>query len=484
VSLVKEFGFSDGKASFQPTRRWKKRKKEQASYVLKRPFKKRHSTTQLRQVLFAVSTSHTASFLPATTPLMPRDAAAKRKPLLSKLLSRFRGRHDAALLNGKALGSPPGDGDAKRKEAITGKDEEAPDTLSPVPHTPAEEASSLSDRPPSTLSRQRSSLGSSVDGASPDASVRPISPSSLAASSVASTPRTFKSTVSASTKPTTLFSVASDGGANRIAVSPSVRSRQDSSHARSPSLDSPRFNQSLYASPNGNGNGNGNGGGRPQSERTVSSEKGVPGMTAAVTFSHLPGATIPNHSHPHPRNNPHPSSPPPDNASTLTLASSTFAHHSSAFSAHQPVDEDASTRALAPSRRASQDSLGWSRRTASIRTTNTAGTGAAALEPGRAAITPSMRTDGDDDVSVVTAPTTPACEPAEVDSDDRDESALATEEAAGEANGEAKLEPEPETPPPAAVAEDEGETTEVPTPTKDGSDDQLDRPTPAVAVQV
>jgi hypothetical protein len=408
---------------------------------------------------------------------MRRDATTKRKPLLSKLLSRFRGRPDGTLpsaaIGGKALGNfPASRSHGKRRDVIADTVEE-PSPLSHVAHTSGAEASSMSDRSgggrrsPSTLSRQRFSIYSSVDGASPDASIRPISPSSIAASSVASTPRTFKSTVSASTKPTTLFSVASDGGANRIAVSPSVRSRQDSSHARSPSLDSPGFSQSVYASTNGND------GGRPQSERTVSSEKGVSVLAAAVTFSHLPGTTIPNHSHPHPRNNPHPSSPPLDNASTLTLASSTFALHSSAFSAQHPMDEDASTRALAPSRRGSQDSADWSRRTASIRTTNTAGTGAAALEPGRAVVASSLRADGDDDASVTTALTTPANDTSDIDGD---ESALANEEPEG---GEA----EPGTLLSPTATSEEG-TAHVVTPTKDVSDDQLDRTPAAVEVHV
>jgi len=78
----------------------------------------------------------------------------------------------------------------------------------------------------------------------------------------------------------------------------------------------------------------------------------------------------PGHSHLHPRNNPRPSSPPLDNASTLTLASSTFAlslasPHSRSVAADRERDFDtaASMRALRPSSRRGSwgsDETGWS----------------------------------------------------------------------------------------------------------------------------
>ncbi|WAQ88595.1 hypothetical protein PtA15_10A14 [Puccinia triticina] len=83
-----------------------------------------------------------------------------------------------------------------------------------------------------------------------------------------------------------------------------------------------------------------------------------------------------HHSLPHPSQNPHPAAL-ADNASILTLASSGFSpslHHQQIF----PSDEDASVRALAPSRRESIESLSsrWSnvkstRTGASIRTSAT-----------------------------------------------------------------------------------------------------------------
>lgn len=119
---------------------------------------------------------------------------------------------------------------------------------------------------------------------------------------------------------------------------------------------------------------------------------------------------VPRHTLAHPRNNPHPASPPPDNASMLTLASSSFApsillsRNSGApsgtyalsglrTSTRIEADEDASVRALAPSRRASDESIGsrstWSAAvlggagngTASLRTVGTGGTGGDILSP-------------------------------------------------------------------------------------------------------
>lgn len=68
----------------------------------------------------------------------------------------------------------------------------------------------------------------------------------------------------------------------------------------------------------------------------------------------------PYFSNPHPRNNPHPSSPALDNASMVTLASSThpgLADERSNDRMSVIADEDASVRALPPSRRASDGSL-------------------------------------------------------------------------------------------------------------------------------
>ncbi|KAA1127784.1 hypothetical protein PGTUg99_008519 [Puccinia graminis f. sp. tritici] len=92
--------------------------------------------------------------------------------------------------------------------------------------------------------------------------------------------------------------------------------------------------------------------------------------------NHFSIINVPRHSLPHPSQNPHPAAL-ADNASILTLASSGFSpslHHQQNF----PSDEDASVRALAPSRRESIESLSsrWSnvkstRTGGSIRTTGT-----------------------------------------------------------------------------------------------------------------
>ncbi|GAA93503.1 uncharacterized protein L969DRAFT_18794 [Mixia osmundae IAM 14324] len=239
------------------------------------------------------------------------------------------------------------------------------------------------------------------DGASPDASIRPITPHSIAGSgneSFATSPseagtgrsgslaRSRMSVLtSASTKPTTIFS-ESTNGANRIAVA--VPDSPDRRRGSQISVDSEMATPStpLAAS----------------TSEMLASESTEP---SPVSNSILPGADsdrhasqpflppgalgYPHRTNPHPRNNPHPAAPALDNASVLTLASS-----SAAVSArHQQHDEDASIRALAPSRRVSDASMAskWSapilsnqplgvgggvvQRSASIRTMATGGTG-------------------------------------------------------------------------------------------------------------
>lgn len=237
-------------------------------------------------------------------------------------------------------------------------------------------------------------------GADTDASVRPISPNSLApsrdsaishahtaststnASSLANTHRTHISY--ASTKPTTLLSIDSGGGANRIAVVPNQAPNGATgmvSSASGNSLSSPAPGITFSSLP------------------SAPSSPSSPNSASQATSS--PGIQVPHHSYPHPRNNPNPLSPPPDNASMLTLASSSFAPSifprssiggpQSLLRARYGVeaDEDASVRALAGSRRASEESLGsrstWSaavlkEKEASLRTVGTGGTGAGGVE--------------------------------------------------------------------------------------------------------
>lgn len=154
-----------------------------------------------------------------------------------------------------------------------------------------------------------------------DASVRPLPPSSppspspsRSSSSYLSDPRTFKS-IAASTKPTTLLSVDLTNGMAHIAQAPSPA-------GASPAQRIPAHIRSSSA-------GGSNGGGSitfsalpPSPSSSVQNSLNIMAQTAGYPNHPL---QAPQHTTHHPRNNPHPSSPPPDNASMLTLASSAFA---------------------------------------------------------------------------------------------------------------------------------------------------------------
>lgn len=292
-----------------------------------------------------------------------------------------------------------------------------------------------------------SSRMSGVSGADTDASLRRIAPSTAGPPSVISraesasnasfapTQHTFKSYVS--TKPTTPS--LDSGGANRIAVAhstvlhpaPVVATAHHHGMPPSSSLGSiaPEVPSPLHS---------GTGPGITFSALPAS----VPGTpvvspstpTGAVVSDPIAeGAQAPRHTLVHPRNNPNPAAPPPDNASMLTLASSTFAPSIAlsrgSTTAPAPAgpstaavagpsgswggggltslrawkrgdegvgaDEDASVRVLAGSRRASDESFGgkstWSAPfgrapkegggAASVRTVGTTGTGGELLNP-------------------------------------------------------------------------------------------------------
>ncbi|RPD61940.1 hypothetical protein L226DRAFT_535315 [Lentinus tigrinus ALCF2SS1-7] len=147
-----------------------------------------------------------------------------------------------------------------------------------------------------------------------DASVRPLPPSSPPSpspsrdsSSYLSHSRTFRS-VTASTKPTTLLSVDLTGGMAHIAQAPPTPTTPGHrlpphirTHSSGPSAGSITFSAFLPPSPT-------------SPSRPSSDNSGTMGanLTAPLYTTH------------HPRNNPRPSSPPPDDASVLTLASSAF----------------------------------------------------------------------------------------------------------------------------------------------------------------
>lgn len=177
------------------------------------------------------------------------------------------------------------------------------------------------------LSLNRDSIWSPTSAleADDDASVRPLPPSSPPSpspsrdsSSYLSDPRTFRS-MTASTKPTTLLSIDLNGGgmAHIAQVPPSpVQVHRFTPHVRQSSL-------------NNTGTGVLSTGGSvtfstvPTSSRPSSLRINSNDLTAGN--GPVSPVQAPLHSIPHPRNNPRPSSPPSDDASVLTLASSAFA---------------------------------------------------------------------------------------------------------------------------------------------------------------
>ncbi|KZW03915.1 hypothetical protein EXIGLDRAFT_827858 [Exidia glandulosa HHB12029] len=169
---------------------------------------------------------------------------------------------------------------------------------------------------PTAVSRHSSSLapGSIWSPTNPveaddDASTRPLPPTSppspapsRSSSSYLSDPRTFRS-IAASTKPTTVLSI--DVGGNtmaHIAQAPATPTTRVARPTHSPNASLSVAFSPLAVSPSSS---------RPPSLAPH------PQPTQAVQ--------APVHTAHHPRNNPRPSSPPPDNASMLTLASSAYA---------------------------------------------------------------------------------------------------------------------------------------------------------------
>jgi hypothetical protein len=160
-----------------------------------------------------------------------------------------------------------------------------------------------------------------------DASLRPIPPSSppspsRSSSSYLSDPRTFRS-MTASTKPTTLLSVdLTPIGMAHIAQAPSAPMTRFSTHTRTTSagttgaLLSSAASITFSALPPPS----------PQSSRPSSTQHAsLMNSSYLNTPQGIASVQAPLHTTHHPRNNPRPSSPPLDNASLLTLASSAFA---------------------------------------------------------------------------------------------------------------------------------------------------------------
>ncbi|KAG7445877.1 uncharacterized protein BT62DRAFT_1076296 [Guyanagaster necrorhizus] len=183
-----------------------------------------------------------------------------------------------------------------------------------------EDLDSTSDQ--SSVSRRDSGRDSMWSPASAleadeDASLRPLPPSSppspspsRSSSSYLSNPRTFRS-IAASTKPTTLLSIDLHGnGMAHIAQAPvtptSYRHHaRNSSTATNPTLLTSAGSITFSALP-------------PSSPSLRNS--------STQTNVSISSVQAPLHTTHHPRNNPRPSSPPLDNASVLTLASSAYAN--------------------------------------------------------------------------------------------------------------------------------------------------------------
>lgn len=175
----------------------------------------------------------------------------------------------------------------------------------------------------SSAARDSEGANGSAIEADEDASVRPLPPSSppsptgsRSSASYLSDPHTFRS-LAASTKPTTVLSVdLAPAGVAHIAQAPPTPSQG----ARAP----------LHARQSSTGTGQVGSGGSitfsalPPSPNS-SSRPTSPSRDGVNGNEHVATVQAPLHTAHHPRNNPRPSSPPMDNASMLTLASSAFA---------------------------------------------------------------------------------------------------------------------------------------------------------------
>ncbi|CDO74063.1 hypothetical protein BN946_scf185043.g113 [Trametes cinnabarina] len=187
-------------------------------------------------------------------------------------------------------------------------------------------ASGSDDDLASSLARGSAYSPASYMEADDDASVRPLPPSSppspspsRSSSSYLSHSRTFRS-MAASTKPTTLLSVDLTGGMAHIAQAPPTPTTPGHripphirTHSSGPSVGSITFSAIPPPSPT-------------SASRPSSGQSGAVGSRGATL-------TAPLYTSHHPRNNPRPSSPPPDDASVLTLASSAFGMPGARFGA-------------------------------------------------------------------------------------------------------------------------------------------------------
>ncbi|KIM45998.1 hypothetical protein M413DRAFT_55911, partial [Hebeloma cylindrosporum] len=188
----------------------------------------------------------------------------------------------------------------------------------------------------SSLNRDSIWSPASALEADDDASLRPIPPSappspspSRSSSSYLSDPRTFRS-MAASTKPTTLLSIDLNGnGMAHIAQAPAAPPTQLNRFAPHVRQSSSLSNPGLLSSA-----GSITFSALPPAQPSQSASLRNPGSLGSFSLNspqasgyntgQVSSVQAPLHTTHHPRNNPRPSSPPLDNASVLTLASSAF----------------------------------------------------------------------------------------------------------------------------------------------------------------
>ncbi|KAF8639805.1 hypothetical protein AX17_001064 [Amanita inopinata Kibby_2008] len=252
-------------------------------------------------------------------------------------LGQTKGRGPASRAVNRLTSSPPSQGHSGGRPQVRTESSAAAvrrKTISlngdeDVSGAPNDDEDDLSYRT-SSLARESTWSPASVLEADDDASVRPLPPSlppspspSRSSSSYLSHPHTFRS-MAASTKPTTLLSIDLNGnGMAHIAQAPMtppphLNRFSQHHHARQSSLTS---NSIL------NGGGSITFSALPSSSSRPSSTAAAGSVipnTQQTTHGHLLTVQAPLHTTHHPRNNPRPSSPPLDNASVLTLASSAF----------------------------------------------------------------------------------------------------------------------------------------------------------------
>lgn len=231
---------------------------------------------------------------------------------------------ETGSMKAKAEDAPPVPSLAPNTISLNGDDDE------PGAHSSQDDRESL----------RRSSFGpesmwspSVAVEADEDASLRPIPPSappspslSHSSSSYLSDPRTFRS-MAASTKPTTVLSVDLGNGMAHIAEAPP-----------SPRHQVTRFPQHIRTSSLGTGGGLGSGGSISFALPQTPASLNPPSTSAnpAVGSPYDGPLQAPLHTTHHPRDNPRPSSPPEDDASVLTLASSAYGFPGARMGADAP----------------------------------------------------------------------------------------------------------------------------------------------------